>query len=101
MLKISEVREIIDELEQRISSYSDKSVWQKTSQTDWYTFIIDKGPKIVDSWRELAALISLTSGDQLLELQAKWEMFQNLTSNPEVLQLALKFKRTDAPPKGE
>jgi hypothetical protein len=93
MQNITEVREIIDELEDRIESYGDKAVWQKSSTTDWFTFITEKGPRIVESWRSLAALISLTPGDQLIELQAKLESIQQMVSNQEVMQLAIKLNR--------
>jgi hypothetical protein len=99
MQNISEVKDLIDELENRIESYGDKSVWQKSNQTDWYTFIIEKGPKIVASWREIAGMISLTSGDQLLELQAKWEQMLLLINQSETLGIAMKFKKSGAPQK--
>jgi hypothetical protein len=101
MQNISEVREIIDELETRIETYGDKAVWQKSSQTDWYTFIVEKGPKLIQSWRELAALVGLTPGDQLIELQAKLESIQQMVSNQEVMQLALKLNKKSALLKGE
>jgi hypothetical protein len=101
MQNISEVKDLIDELENRIESYGDRSVWQKSNQTDWYTFIIEKGPKIVASWRELASLISLTPGDQLIELQRKWENIQQLMTNQEVLGIAMKYMKTSGAPQKE
>jgi hypothetical protein len=100
MQNISEIRQIIDELEIKIESYGDKTVWQKTNSSDWYTFIIESGPKIIQSWRELAALIGLTPGDQLLELQAKLESIQSMVANQEVMQLAMKLNRK-APPEDQ
>jgi hypothetical protein len=98
MQSISEVRQIIDELETRIEHYGDRTLWQKSNQTDWYEFIIANGPKIVASWRELAALIGLTPGDQLLELQARWENIQSMVANQEVLAIAMKYNRKNEVP---
>jgi hypothetical protein len=101
MQNISEIRNLIDEMEAKIDSYGDKTVWQKSNSGDWYTFVTEHGPKIIASWREIAGLISLCSGEQLLELMAKWENIQLLVQNQEVLQLAMKFKRNVAPPNSE
>jgi hypothetical protein len=97
MQNISEVQTIIDELETRINAYSDKAVWQKSNTTDWYTFIIEKGPIIVHSWRELAGMISLASGDQLLKLQAEWDQMFMLLEKSEALSIAMKFKSKREP----
>jgi hypothetical protein len=99
MKDLIEVRQIIDELDDRIKSYGDKAVWMKSSQTDWFTFIVEKGPKIVDSWRELSALIQLTPGDQLIALQNRLDMFQQMAANPEVMELAIRLNRKVVPPK--
>jgi hypothetical protein len=98
MQNIAEVSAIIDELEIKIEEYSDRTLWQRSNTTDWFTFIIDKGPKIVASWRELAGLIGLTKGDQLLELIAKWESIQALMQNQDVMQLAMKYSKKNAAP---
>jgi hypothetical protein len=97
MQNISEVRMLVDEMERRIESYGDRTVWQKSDTTDWFTFIIEEGPRIIQSWRELAALIGLTPGDQLLTLQAKLESIQEMVANAEVMQLAIKLNRKAEP----
>jgi hypothetical protein len=101
MQNISEIKTLIDEMEMKIESYSDKSVWQKSNSGDWYTFIIENGPKIIASWRELAALIRLTPGDQLLELIAKLEQIQEMVANQDVMHLAIKLNRHVAPPNSQ
>jgi hypothetical protein len=98
MQNISEVARIIDDLERKLEEYADKTLWKQTNSTDWHTWIISEGPKIVDSWRELAALIRLTPGDQLLELIAKLEQIQVMVANQDVMQLAMKLNRKVAPP---
>jgi hypothetical protein len=98
MLAISEITPIIDALEERLEAYSDKTMWKTSAnQSDWQTWILTEGPKIVQSWRELASLISLTPGDQLIELQNKWESIQGLMQNSEVLAIALKYQRKQGP----
>jgi hypothetical protein len=99
MQNISEIKMLIDEMEHKINSYGDKTVWQKSNSSDWYTFVTESGPKIIESWRELAALVRLTPGDQLLELVAKLESIQAMVANADVMQLAMKLNqsRTVAP----
>jgi hypothetical protein len=101
MQNISEIKVLIDEMEMKIESYGDKTVWQKSNSSDWYTFIVESGPKIIQSWRELAALVRLTPGDQLLELIAKLESIQAMVANQDVMQLAVKLNRSVAPPNPE
>lgn len=102
MQHIAEVREIIDELEAKLESYTDKTLWQKSNVSEWYPWILEEGPKIIASWRELAGMVSLMNGDQLLDLLNKWEQMLMMINQEETLALALKFKRrNDAPPKNE
>jgi hypothetical protein len=98
MQNISEIRILIDEMENKIDSYGDKTVWQKSNSGDWYTFVIESGPKIIESWRQIAALISLMPGDQLLDLATKLESIQLMVANQEVMQLAIKLNRRSVAP---
>jgi len=98
MQNISEVAQIIDDLERKLEEYSDKTLWKQSNSTDWHTWILSEGPKIVDSWRELAALIRLTPGDELLALMAKLEQIQTMVANQDVMQLAMKLNRKAALP---
>lgn len=102
MQNIAEIKELIDELEAKIESYSDKTLWQKSNVTEWYPWILSEGPKIIQSWREIAGMISLMKGDQLLELIAKWEQMLALINQTETLELALKYgRKNNLPIKGE
>lgn len=98
MKSIAEVGALIDELEAKLESYSDKTVWQKSNVSEWYPWILEEGPKIIESWRELAALIKLTTGDQLIDLMNRWESIQKLAADQEVLSLAVKFNRRNTVP---
>jgi hypothetical protein len=98
MQNISEVTIIIDDLERKLAEYSDKTLWKQSNSTDWHTWILTEGPKIVDSWRELAALIRLTPGDQLLELISKLESIRAMVSNQDVMHLAMKLNSKVGPP---
>jgi hypothetical protein len=101
MQNISEIKILIDDMEAKIESYGDKTVWQKSNSSDWYTFVVENGPRIIQSWRELAALVRLTPGDQLLELISKLENIQAMVANQDVMQLAIKLNRSVAPPATE
>jgi hypothetical protein len=98
MQNISEIKILIDEMETKIDSYGDKTIWQKSNSSDWYTFIVESGPRIIQSWRELAAIVRLTPGDQLIELLAKLESIQAMVANQDVMQLAMKLNRNVVPP---
>ncbi|HSY77543.1 MAG TPA: hypothetical protein VK890_11835, partial [Bacteroidia bacterium] len=77
----------------KIESYTDASLWQKTDVTSLYPWIIDEGPKVIASWRELAALISLMNVDQYEQLVTKWEQMLALLAQSDTLELAMKFKK--------
>jgi hypothetical protein len=101
MQNITEVARIIDDLERKLEEYADKTLWKQTNSNDWQSWILTEGPKIVDSWRELAALIRLTPGDQLLELIAKLENIRAMVANQDVMHLAMKLNQKNAAPSSE
>jgi hypothetical protein len=102
MQNISEIRELIDELDAKIHDYNDTTTWSKSNASEsLFPWIVEQGPKIIDSWRELAALIRLMPGDDLMGLVAKLEQIQMLVANQEVLQLAIKLNRKPEPVREE
>jgi hypothetical protein len=98
MQNISEVAIIIDNLENKINEYSDKTMWKASNSTDWHTWMLSEGPKIVESWRELAALIRLTPGDELMALMARLDNIKAMVANQDVMNLAMKLNKSAAPP---
>lgn len=90
---ITEVRPIIDEFESRLEQYTTKPGWQKSSLELWQNFLVIEGPKIIDSWRELAGLISLLPEDELNKVIVKWDQILQLLNSEETLFLALKHRK--------
>ena len=93
MIVSQEMQELIDEFDRRLLMFPDKSTWQKTNMADWYPFLIDNGPIIIQEFRKMVGILSLIPKDDLERIQYKWAQMCDLIDNDETFQLALKFKK--------
>jgi hypothetical protein len=84
---------IIDELDARLGIFTDKSEWNKTNMADWYPWLIEEGPRIVQTWREMMGILSLLPENEFSKYLEKWDKTLDLIDNDETFRLALKYKR--------
>ena len=92
MITSQEVNELIDEFDRRLSQFPDKSTWQKTNMADWYPWLIEEGPRIIQAYRMMAGILSLVPKSDLERFQYKWDQMLELINSDETFLLAMKYR---------